>query len=129
MAFNQSITYETVSGGGLIRHSKNYTGGLRVSLDEPVADSITDQLHNLAIDVSEVVSCYIVASQDMLLETNADDATGGNTLNLIGGVPYVWTEDSLDSFLLTLDVTKIYVTNASGSAGTIKLECVYDATP
>ena len=129
MAFTQTITQETVSGGAVIRNSKNYTGGGRVSLDEPVADSVTDQLHNLAIDVSEVVSCYIVASVAMLLETNAIDATGGNTLNLIAGVPYVFTSDSLDSFLLTLDVTKIYMTNASGAAGTIKLEIVYDPTP
>jgi hypothetical protein len=108
--------------------SKQYTGSSKVSLDETVASGSTDLLINVAIDVSAVKSFILLSDQAVTIETN-NGAAPDNTIVLVANVAYVWTTDSYDTFKLTVDVTKIYVTNASGSTATIKLEALVDATP
>lgn len=110
--------------------TKEYTGGLAVQLDEAVDDGETDLEIVLSIDVSAIKMIYIKADQDMTLETN-DGTTPADTINLKANVPYVFNAD-LDQYftnLLTTDVTSIFMTNASGTNGTLELEVLTDPTP
>ncbi|MBC8869194.1 MAG: hypothetical protein H8E44_07240 [Planctomycetes bacterium] len=120
-----------VEGSGIsLTRDISETGTGVVLIDgETVADSVTDQVCNIDLDVSAVKSFYIVSDQNITVETNAVDATGGNTLSLIAGEPYIWHVSSLDSFLLTQDVTIAYLTNASGSTATVYCVACYDASP
>jgi hypothetical protein len=77
----------------------------------------TDTQIDMALDVSTIVSLAIESSVAMTIETNAVDATGGDTITLAANTPLIWNT-TLESTLgvacpLTLDVTTAYVTNAA----------------
>jgi hypothetical protein len=77
----------------------------------------TDTQVDLVADVSTIVSLVMASTTAMTLETNAVDATGGNTITLTANTPVVWNT-TIQSTLgtacpLTLDVTTLYVTNAA----------------
>ncbi len=120
-----------VDGSGVARSIdvSNTQVGVALLDAEPVADSTTDFEVGFELDVSAVRSFYLNSSQDILLETNAIDATGGNAISLLADIPYVWHVNAYDSFLLTLDVTVLYFTNASGSTANIDCVALYDASP
>jgi len=89
----------------------------------------TDQEHVFAIDVSQIQILILLASVDMTLETNSG-AAPDNTIALKANVPYVWLkDDSYDACKLTVDVTKIYLTNAGADDGTFEALVIYDSTP
>lgn len=128
MSFSHTLTEKITTDGHSVEKSNTYTGGLQVSLSEAVADSETDYEIVVTMDVSEIESVMIVSDQDVTLETNSGD-TPDDTLSLVAGVPYVWTSDSYHVCLLTTDITSIFITNASGSEATLKIEAVIDPTP
>jgi hypothetical protein len=106
----------------------SYNGSGDISIQETIAVG-TDTLVNIAVDVSAVKLCFIWSDRAITIETNATDASGGNTLTLVANVPYVWTTDSYNTFKLTADVTKMYVTNASGGSAQLVVKITQDATP
>jgi hypothetical protein len=129
MAFSHVVTWTIQGGSNVVTSSETYSGTARSSLEETITTGSTDTLITFAIDVSEIASIIIVSDQAIKLETNATDHAGGNEIDLKADVPYVWTTDSYDACLLTADVTKLYITNASGSTATLKIEVLTDATP
>lgn len=98
-----------------------------MAIDETLANNGTREVV-VAIDVSEVVSVGIVSSVAVTLKTN-DSGTPDDTIVLSAGVPYIWSTSSLDSLLLTEDVTSIFVVVPEGADAAFKLVCVQDATP
>jgi hypothetical protein len=94
-----------------------------------VPDSTTDKQVALAIDVSEVDFLIFVSDQDITLETNS----GGSpvdTINMKAHKPYIFLgDDDYNAFLLTTDVTDLYLSNSSGSAAVFKWFIVQDVTP
>lgn len=110
--------------------TKEYTGGLAVQLEEAIADSETDKLVVITIDVSAIKNIYLKSDQDITIETN-NGTTPDDTINLKANVPYVFNAD-IDSYftnLLTTDVTGFYVTNASGAIANLVCEVLTDPTP
>jgi len=117
----------TEPGGTQHVYEKSYTGDgeINVEVSIPVG---TDAEVAIAIDVSQVKAIEIVADGALTIETNSGSAPD-DTLVLVANVPYQWCTDSLDSFLLTTDITtNIFVTNASGASRTLKIKGVYDAS-
>lgn len=99
-----------------------------IELEIDVPDSTTDQEVPLAIDVSQVKAILFLATVDMTVETN-DGSSPSNTLSLTANRPYIWYANALDTFQLTVDVTKLYVSNSSGAAGVLSIAGLQDATP
>jgi hypothetical protein len=88
----------------------------------------TDTQVDMVIDVSTIQSLCIEATTAMTLETNATDATGGNTITLVANKAVVWNTQ-IQSTLgtacpLTQDVTTLYVTNAA--IGDLKIYILMD---
>jgi len=119
------------NGGGLSKsYSKEYSGTLVQLIDgETIADSVTDQQLTVAIDVSAVKGFLIVSEGGALTVETNNGTTPDDTLVLPAGRPYEWDTDSLDSFLLTADVTDLFLTNASGAAATLYAWAVVDPSP
>jgi hypothetical protein len=119
------------SGFSRSKEISNTDNGVSLIDGETVITGAADQDLQIAfvLDVSECSSFYLVSDQNIQLETNAVDATGGNTLNLIANEPYIWHTSSYDTFKLTADVTTTYWTNQSGSTATIYCVALYDVTP
>jgi len=128
---SRTIACSVDGGGSSLSSSNTYSGTLEKSISEDVATAETDLNILFTLDVSAVTFCYIHSTEDVTIETNAVDATGGDTLTMVAGVPYIWHTDSYDSFLLTTDilVAGVFVTNASGSTATVSFEFITDATP
>lgn len=115
----------TVSG------TQEYTGDAATTVDPiTIADSETDTLVSATIDISQVKHIFMLSTVDMTIETNSSSAPT-DTWVLQANVPYVWNVDLGVYYTnkITADVTAIYLTNASGAAGTFQMEVLYDSTP
>lgn len=129
MSFTHTLVTSYQSGGVVLATANfSYTNQLEIKLDDTIADSVTDQDAVVAIDVSEVQLFYMMSTQDLTVETN-DSGSPDDTIALKANKPYIWWADHYDSFLLTVDVTVLYLTNASGSSAEFALRCLVDASP
>lgn len=130
-AYSGTITVSYDAGGRTKTHTITKSASARVALEEDVVTASTDfEITVPFIDVSAATMIYINSTQDVTVETNADDATGGNTLTLKANQPYVWWTNAPFTNVLTEDITtNIFVTNASGATATVTLEVHQDATP
>lgn len=122
-----ALTEKLVVGDTTISKTTEQTATARVSIEESIPDAAANEPIAFTLDVSQLKSIYIVSDQDVLLETN-DGTTPDDSISLLAGVPYVWTDDSYHACLLTADVTGLFITNASGNAAAITIEALYDPT-
>lgn len=98
--------------------------------DITVANGQTDKVVNVGgVDVSQLVHVWMKSTAAVTVETNATDATGGNTITLAADVPLLWCTGAPFTNPLTQDITIMYVTNSSGSSATINMRFVQDGTP
>jgi hypothetical protein len=116
------------SGVSKTKDISNTQGGVALIDGETVADAQTDYEINFDLDVSACKSFYLLSDQDVTFETNSG-AAPADTISLRANEPYVWHANAYDSFLLTTDVTSVFITNASGSTATIHCVALFDATP
>jgi hypothetical protein len=115
------------SSVSLLRDVSETQTGVALIDGEQVATGTTDHEINFDLDVSACKSFFLVSDQNVTFE---DVANGSSVvIALKAGVPYVWHEDSYDSFLLDADVASVFITNASGSTATIYCLALYDPTP
>ena len=96
-------------------------------LAEPIAIGAADLEVIWQCDVSQVKLIIITADQDLTIETN-NGTTPDNTISLKADLPYIWRMNDYNTLKLTVDVTKLYVTNGSGVATTLKIAGLYDPT-
>jgi len=114
--------------GEALEKEETVTAGQIVTIDEPIADSETDYLIALTLDVSQIKAIYLESDQDITLETN-DGSTPDDTISLSADVPQEWSEsDGAALRPLATDVTALYVTNASGSTANLKARFLVDPT-
>ena len=113
---------------GQVSGQKTYTADAEFVLDISVPAPSTDLEVDVAIDVSNVKSLCLLADRDMTIETNSAGSPV-DTIALKASVPYLWNTDSYSTLLLTVDVTKFFLTLAAGAAATLKIRCLIDSTP
>ena len=130
MSASHIAKWQVVSGSVVVTSQKTYSAESNVTLEVAVPDSTTDKEVVVAIDVSQLVSIVMVSDQDLTIETNDGD-TPDDTIALAANVPYVWNADQYGyaDTKLTVDVTALYLTNASGAAATFRAEILQDPTP
>ena len=129
MAFSHTFKREWNSGGRAIAAEKTLTGtGQGPSVDETIGDPVTDKLVVWTADISQLVGLMMLSDQDLTIETN-DGSSPGDTINLKAGIMLDWHTDTYFPKPLSVDVTALYVTNASGSEARLQIESVLDATP
>ncbi len=126
MAFSHTVT-KSIQGNGVNKSlSSTYSGSSGTNIQETIAIG-TDTLVNVAIDVSAIKSLYICSDVAMTLETNSSSAPD-DTISLIAGVPLEWQAGvSYYACPLTVDVTKVYLTNVAQAA--FELYVIQDSTP
>lgn len=129
MSFSATISQTVVIGGKSISKSKTLSASATVGVEETVAGDATDYNIVVALDQSEIGALYITADQALTLETQDGTTADIDTIVLVADEPLVWYTGSLYTNLITADVTDINVTNASGTAATLQLYCIQDATP
>lgn len=130
MSYTHTVRPSIDLGGGdsPVIPSQSYSSSSRVSFTETVANSSTDYEIALTLDVTAVVSFFLMSDKNVTLETNSGSAAD-NTIALVANVPYIWNTGSYDAFLLDTDVTSVFITNASGASAIVQCEAVFDSTP
>lgn len=120
--------------GTVVTKSVTITDEAVLDLSFDVADSQTDELHTIALDLSATKSLYIVSDQAVTVDWNDAAGTQG-TMTLLADEPVVWWSTQVTDGgntlnpLGTTDITATYWTNASGSTANINFQAVYDASP
>jgi len=127
MSHSFQFTEKVVIGGESTSQLNTLTAGTRIAISEamPIAN---DTLVALSVDVSQVKGVFILSDQDLLLETNSNNAAGGNSLSLKANIPYIWYTNKYDALKFTVDITALYVTNASAAVANLTLEILTDPT-
>ena len=121
----------SISGSGITTQSKtvSVTGDGLDSREVAVAAG-ADTLVELLMTLSRIKGYYIVADQDLTLETNSSVGTGtaGETILLQANEPLMWYDGCQYAKHFSTNITSLYVTNA-GVAATLRIVVLKDVTP
>jgi hypothetical protein len=82
----------------------------------------------MAFATADLVSIFILATQDTTLETNSTSAPD-DTFALKAGRPFAWQKDTGIPNPFTAAVTAFYLTNGAAAANDIEIRVQKDATP
>lgn len=122
------ITSNWTRSGEQLATNITLTAEGEINISHTWASAPTDTELGLAFLTADAVSIFIKSTQDATLETNATDATGGNTITLEANKPLVWYDGCGLANPFTQDVTTAYLTSVA-VAGTIDIRVLYDGTP
>jgi hypothetical protein len=126
VAYTHNITWGWADAGLSLSQTSAYVGDNAPRLDVSIPDEASDLLTPWSLERGNgIVAIFILSDQDMTLKTNSSGAPD-DTIALVANVPYVWTTDSYDAIQITADITALYMTNASGSAATLRIESLVD---
>jgi hypothetical protein len=87
-----------------------------------------DKQFDIAFDKDNVKAFVIHSTVNGTLETNATDATGGNTITFYAGEPFIW-RFGFGTNPFTQDVATAYLTGTSSGAATVKIWYLLDPIP
>jgi len=114
--------------GQLNAGNKVYSAAANLEFDEIIDAGGVDVEVGVTIPVANIQSMVLTANQDVTVKTNVA-ATPANTFDLKANVPYIWNKDSYDTNKLTIDVTKLFVSNAGLNPATLSGRFIFDPTP
>ena len=100
------------------------------NVDETIADGQTHkQILDFAATRSTLKSLCIYSSAAITIKTNST-SDPDDTIAVSAGQVILWTlaQDTLAACPFTVDVTALYITNASGAAATVKIRLAKDVT-
>lgn len=135
MAFTHKITTAYAAGDGQICSVTDVrTADSEAGYDGtiPKGEAPVQQEVDVAIDVSKLAALGFYSDQAVTIHTNAVNGAGGNTLSIGAGELLAWRSNDPAGAAcpLTLDVTKLYITNASAVVDAkVKLRWLVDVTP
>lgn len=122
------LTQAITIGGETVGGSVTYTVEGEQNVDVTVPAATTHKEVNIDLDVSELDTLVIYSDKTVTLKTNSSGSPD-DTLTVTAATPIAWGSASGHACPLTVDVTKIYLTNAGADAATVKIRAGYDATP
>ncbi len=129
MAFTHTtrIQWTSPNGGVEVSGTVSETADAEQNRQLAIAASTPDQEFDLDFLKDDLKSIFMLATEDLTVETNAADHTGGQQIDLVAGVPFWWALSSGVANPITADVTKIFVTNAVARAATLDIRILYDS--
>lgn len=108
---------------------REITVELEKNFEVTVPAGTTDMEVSINIDVSELVSLFIKATnEDVTLETN-DGTTPADTLNLKADQGHRWHNQEITANPLGTDVTAVFLTNAGTTDSVVSFFAGVEATP
>ena len=128
MSFTVKFTAKYQDGTDVVEQTKELTADSKNRLDLQIADSTTDQEVAFTCDFSQLEGILITSDKAITIETNASDHAGGQEIAIAAGVPFLWLKSSGITCPITADVTKLFITNASGTAANVKIAKLEDPT-
>jgi hypothetical protein len=109
--------------------SQSVTADGYSQVDTSLTSGQVDKEVDIDFAYAAVKGVAIECTGAFTIETNATDATGGQTINVPAG-GFTWLYGyNINANPFTANVTKMYFTDVSSAANTIKLRILRDATP
>lgn len=93
-----------------------------------LANGATDVEIPVAFDSSRVKAVYILSTKDITIESN-DGSSPDDTLTPKANKAISWVTGDPGTPPFSADVTKLFLSNASGAAAAVKIRILHDATP
>lgn len=126
-----SITHTTrltwTSPGGVdITASVSESADAEQNRELAIAASTPDQQFDLDFAFADLKSIFMLADQDLTIETN-DGTTPDDTISLVAGVPFWWCDSSGLPNPFSADISAIFVTNAEAETATLKIRALFDS--
>ena len=126
--FTHTVTPSVTTPGGQVSVPQvKLTAGSERNIDELIPIGATDLEVNFQLAVAKCVSFWVSCDQPLALHFNVAVA-GTPNLPLLANVPYQWYTGNYATFLLTVDVTTLFVTNASGVDAVLRIRALEDPT-
>ncbi|HUU34156.1 MAG TPA: hypothetical protein VMW48_08830 [Vicinamibacterales bacterium] len=116
------------SGASNLSQDIAVTDSAAIAIDEAIASNATDFEIACVLATAEIAGLWMECDQAVTVETN-DATAADDTITLRANEPLAWYTNCYYTSLLTADVTALFVTCATGTTGTFKMRCLYDATP
>lgn len=131
MSFTHIQTISVTTPSGPVSQAVRYTADAQDELEVTIGAGLTDVLVNLAFTLAGLKSLYLLSDVAVTLETNATNHAGGDEISILANDPLDWRASSYVPIatFLTADVTKMYFTNATTDAATVKIRVLRDSTP
>ena len=129
MAKTHTVTLQVNIGTKVIISNRTFTADGNSGRDITLPDSTTDQEVEMVFTLTGLKSIYIHSDKDITLETNT--TAGVDTIAIKANQAFVWNTEIENYFAnpFSADVTKFFLTNASGGDATIQIEVLHDSTP
>lgn len=108
-----------------ISAGQSFTGENQITLSPVIPDATTNQEILVAIDISLLKLIVIKSDQNITIKTNSSGSPD-DTLAIVANVPYVWSETDYNALLLTVDVAKFFITNATASDANVQILALVD---
>ncbi len=128
--FEHRITSKWSSDGRVVDASVTASADGEDNRTVDVASDADKALVAFVADVEQIKSIFIIASQDMTIDTNSD-IEAVDSIDLKADVPLIWQSDNAYfDCPFTQDITKLYVTNTSNpaTAATLEIRMLIDST-
>ena len=123
----QQYTQSWSRGSDTLSGYTSITEDGAIDVDTTVTAGQVDKEVDIALDVSKMSGMFLLSDQTITLETNSATVPV-NTLTLTAGIPIVWHTSCGLPNPLTIDVTKLFLTNAGASLATVNLRFQQDVT-
>jgi hypothetical protein len=124
----------TWTGGAApsVSHRTTHTGDTAIESEFTLGTgTVTDQEQQVGFDVAAIKGVLIVVEDNestVVLETNATDATGGQTFTFpIGGGVLFWNADFPTTCPISTDVTTTYWTKTGASTPSVSIRLLFNA--
>lgn len=114
-------------GNTVVTGRQTITSGSGLKISEAVPTPSTALQIACDVDVSQMVSCFLMCDQAVTVQTNSSGSPD-ETFALAANVPYMWSTDAPFTNKFATDLANLYITNSSGTAATLDAIFLTDPT-
>lgn len=129
MSFSQVIRADWVGEGRKIAAAFTESGNTKASFDEDVPIGAADKEYAFAFDITKLMLIFMLSPEVLTIKTNSTGAPD-DTIVLIANKPLLWAycgDADYYRVLITTDVTKLFITNASGVVVRLQIETLFNS--
>jgi hypothetical protein len=121
------LVWTSPNGGVNISATVSESADADQTRELTIAATTADQEFELDFEYAKLKMIFMLCDQGVLIETNANDATGGDSIQLVANIPFYWADSSGVTCPFTADVAKIFVTPPGAVASTLKIRALFDS--
>jgi len=121
-------SYTPGNGGGVLGYQKVVADESEVSVSKSIPDETTDMEIIFAVPYAQIKAILLASDQAITVEVNSSSAPD-QIFTLLANQPLLWLYGDPIANPITQDITKLYITNASGAAAALEVRAILDATP